>query len=141
MLLSTNLLCQYNIASTCANYTGDTYILAYVNDEYVTYSDDSCGYGSELSVLVQPSDSIEITEGCYQDESCSATVVLTSSSILFACEHYTATNTSSGTTNFSECNYTYSGVYPLIITGWFLLYSISKPHLIFMYYKYSIDLF
>jgi hypothetical protein len=75
---------------------------------------------------VQRNDTLEVHEGCYGNETCSGTVVLTFSDILFSCLPYTVTNTSSGNVNYAVCNYTYSGAFPLIVTGIHLLLLLTS---------------
>ena len=65
-----------SIASTCFDYKGDTYIKAYINGDFVGYSDDFCGTGSEVTLLLETDDVLTIKEGCYGNTLCNGTVVL-----------------------------------------------------------------
>lgn len=61
----------------CSEYTGDTFLRASINGIQVSSNDDFCDYGSQMSFTLSVGQTVVISEGCYEETSCTGTVTLT----------------------------------------------------------------
>jgi hypothetical protein len=67
-------------ASVCNSYVGDTYLRAYINGTQVASNDDYCSTGSLMTFGIANGQTVVIREGCYSNNYCNGTVVMTFSS-------------------------------------------------------------
>ena len=81
------------IASVCSEYTGDTFLRASINGIQVSSNDDYCDYGSQMSFTLSIGQTVVISEGCYEETSCTGTVTLTFTNLVLTGGNPTMTPT------------------------------------------------